>query len=147
MRQLDRFRPQLRQEIVGVVIEFEVVPSAVRLNAAVEDVDLTDTPAVEPCLLEDFVEHAFPSNLNVANPCTKAADTEARRYAASVLMVRYPSDGGNLAVYVSEFEKLDLIQLQFKKVAWERRDVRVGAQHTLALDGQIHNPNVDPVIS
>lgn len=50
---------------------FEIVAPTIGNDAAVQDVDFTDAPAVEPRLLEQVLKNAIRTDLHVSNPCAK----------------------------------------------------------------------------
>jgi hypothetical protein len=54
-------------EVVVVSILLEMVATAVGNNAAVNDVDLTHRPAVEPRLREKFLQQSMIAHLDAAS--------------------------------------------------------------------------------
>src|SRR5688500_7177079 len=84
------------QHSTPIHILLEMVAATVRHDAAVDDMDLPDRPAVEPRFREKLFQERMVTNLHVAGAQTQPLDQRLRRDRSIVAMVKYPGDGGRI---------------------------------------------------
>ena len=68
----------------------EIITASVWNYAAVDDVNLSDTPSAKPRFKKQMVENAIRSYLNVPNTSAKPAHAKAARYRTSIRCMSEP---------------------------------------------------------
>src|SRR5690242_14917545 len=90
---------------------FEMIPSTVRDDTGIKDMDLPDRPAVKSGLWEKFLKQIMTANLDVAAPYTQSSDPRSCRYCALVPVVQDPAYRCDVSIDSGNLHKLKLSEL------------------------------------
>src|SRR2546426_525677 len=105
------------EDIIKVDILFEMVAPAVGNNPGVQNMDLSNRPAIESRLRKQFLQQVMTTDLNVATPNTETLHHRLRRNCTFVAMVQDPTDCCQTSVdrrYLQELKLSELVLDSFR---------------------------------
>lgn len=91
-----------------VRVLLEIVPPAVRYDAAAQDMYLADRPRVEARFGEDVLEDVGVPNLQISDAGSEAVDTGTVGNCSQVVMVENPADRVQAIAYCRDLKRFEI---------------------------------------